>query len=121
MAEKIKLDVVEGELLTGTTDQEQVAIQFEKWGTPEVMVTRAAGALVRCRGKSYFEPFTNRNMSGRTGRGDTVFGSYLARRMDFGVADSLKFAVALTSIKMETPGPFTGTLEQVLDRMRMDH
>jgi sugar/nucleoside kinase (ribokinase family) len=121
MAEKIKLDVVEGEILTGTADQEQAAIQFEKWGAPEVMVTRAAGALVRFQGTSYFEPFTNRNVSGRTGRGDTVFGAYLARRLDHGVADSLKFAVALASIKMETPGPFTGTLQQVLDRMSADH
>jgi sugar/nucleoside kinase (ribokinase family) len=117
LAAKIKLDVVEAEILTGTADQEPAAIQFEEWGTPEIMVTRAAGALVRHGGKSYFEPFTNRNVSGRTGRGDTVFGSYLARRLDHGVADALKFAVALTSIKMETPGPFKGTLEQVLERM----
>jgi hypothetical protein len=40
--------------------------------------------------------------------------------MDFGVADSLKFAVALTSIKMETSGLFAGSLEDVLERMRVD-
>jgi len=33
------------------------------------------------------------------------------------VEDSLKFAAALASIKMETPGPFRGTLEDVLGRM----
>jgi sugar/nucleoside kinase (ribokinase family) len=120
MAEKIKLDVVEAELLTGTSDLEQAAIRFEEWGTSEVMVTSAAGALVRHERETYFEPFTNRNVTGRTGRGDATFGSYMARRVDFGVADSLKFAVALASIKMETPGPFLGTLEQVLDRMRTD-
>jgi sugar/nucleoside kinase (ribokinase family) len=120
MAEKIKLDSVEAGLLTGTSDLEQAAIQFEEWGTPEVMVTRADGALVRHEGKTYFEPFTNRNVTGRTGRGDATFGSYLARRLDFGVADSLRFAVVLASIKMETPGPFLGTLEQVLDRMGTD-
>jgi sugar/nucleoside kinase (ribokinase family) len=120
MAEKIKLDVVEAELLTGTADLEQAAIQFEKWGTSEVMVTRADGALVRHEGKTYFERFSNRNITGRTGRGDTTFGSYLARRMDFDVAESLKFAVALASIKMETPGPFSGTLEDVLNRMKTD-
>ena len=54
-------------------------------------------------------------------RGDTAFGSYLMRRFDYGVADSLKFAAALCSIKMETPGPFAGTLEEVLDRMGADH
>jgi sugar/nucleoside kinase (ribokinase family) len=118
MAEKIKLDVVEAELLAGTADLEQAAIQFERWGTSEVMVTRADGALVRHERKTYFEPFTNRSTAGRAGRGVTTFGSYLARRIDFGVAESLKFAVALASIKMETPGPFTGTLEDVLDRMK---
>lgn len=121
MTEKIKLDSVEAEILTGTADLEQAAIQFEEWGTPEVMVTNADGALVRRGGKTYFERFSNRTVVGRTGRGDTTFGSYLARRMDCEVAESLKFAVALASIKMETPGLFTGTMEQVLDRMRADH
>jgi hypothetical protein len=121
MAEKVKLDVVEAELLTGTVDLERAALQFEQWGTPEIMVTGTEGALVRHEGKTYFEPFTNRNVSGRTGRGDTAFSSYLARRFDYGVADSLKFAAALCSIKMETPGPFAGTLKEVLDRMSADH
>ena len=82
-----------------------------------MMVTNATGALVRHGGRSYFRRFTNRNVSGRTGRGDTVFASYLVRRMDHGVEDSLKFAVALCSMKMETPGPFAGSLEQVLQRI----
>jgi sugar/nucleoside kinase (ribokinase family) len=120
IADKIKLDSVEAGLLTGTTDLEAAAIQFEKWGTPEVMVTSAAGALVRHRHKTYFERFTNKNVSGRTGRGDTVFASYLLRRFDYDVADSLKFAAALCSIKMETPGPFNGRLEDVLERMSAD-
>jgi sugar/nucleoside kinase (ribokinase family) len=120
IADKVKLDSVEAGLLTGTNDLEAAAIQFERWGTREVMVTSAAGALVRHRGKTYFERFTNRSVSGRTGRGDTVFASYLLRRFDCDVADSLKFAVALCSIKMETPGPFKGTLEDVVERMRAD-
>jgi sugar/nucleoside kinase (ribokinase family) len=118
MAQMIKLDVMEAHLLTGSRDLETAATQFERWGAAEVMVTASQGALVRHGGRSYFEPFTNRNNSGRTGRGDTVFSSYLVRRFGYGVADSLKFAAALCSFKMETPGPFTGTLEQVLARMR---
>jgi sugar/nucleoside kinase (ribokinase family) len=54
---------------------------------------------------------------GRTGRGDTTFAAYLARRNDHGVSESLKFAAALVSIKMETPGPFQGSLADVLARM----
>ena len=121
MAGSIKLDVLEALYLTGTADQERAAIQFEEWGTSETMVTSADGVLVRCGGESYRERFTNRSVVGRTGRGDSVFGSYLARRLDHGVADSLRFAAALASIKVETPGPFLGTEEEVLERMETDH
>jgi len=38
-------------------------------------------------------------------------------RLEQGPAESLKFAAALVSIKMESPGPFNGTLEDVLARM----
>jgi hypothetical protein len=41
--------------------------------------------------------------------------------LDYGVTESLKFAAALVSIKMETPGPFKGTLEDVAKRLREKH
>jgi sugar/nucleoside kinase (ribokinase family) len=44
--------------------------------------------------------------------------AYLARRMDRDAPEALKFAAALVSIKMETPGPFVGTLDDVLARMQ---
>ena len=117
MAAKIKLDAVEAEILTGTPDLEQAAIRFEKWGAPEVMITRADGVLVRHKRRSYFEPFTHRWVKGRTGRGDTTFGSYLARRMDLGVPESLKFAAMAASMKLEQPGFFGVTMDEVLRRM----
>jgi len=121
IADKLKLDVAEAECLTGTSDIEQAAIQFEGWGARETMVTRSDGVLVRHSGKSYFEPFTNRSVEGRTGRGDSTFSSYLAWRLDHDVPESLKFAATLASIKMETRGSFAGTLDQVLERMRSEH
>ncbi|MFH1834286.1 MAG: PfkB family carbohydrate kinase [bacterium] len=117
MAAKVKLDAVEAEILTGTADLEQAALQFERWGTPEVMITRSDGVLVRHERKSYFEPFTHRWVSGRTGRGDTTFGSYLARRLDFGVPESLKFAAAAASMKLERPGFLSVTRDEVVQRM----
>lgn len=114
---KVKLDIVEAKVLTGTDDLEEAAKQFESWGCPETVITRADGVLARVHGKTYFEKFTNRSAVGRTGRGDTTFAAYLARRKDHDVAESLKFAAALVSIKMETPGPFQGTLAEVLARM----
>ena len=121
MAGRVKLDVVEAEYLTGTTDIEQAAIQFEKWGTSETMVTRADGVLVRHQGRTYFEVFSNKSVAGRTGRGDTTFAAYSARRLEHDVEESLKFAAALVSIKMESPGTFSGTVDDVMARLKADH
>lgn len=117
LLDRVKLDVVEAKVLTGTDDLEEAAKQFEAWGCPETVITRADGVLSRYRGRTRFEKFTNRSDVGRTGRGDTTFAAYLAWRAEHGVAESLKFASALVSIKMESPGPFKGTLEEALARM----
>jgi len=121
MMDKVKLDIVEARLLTGTDDLEKAAIIVESWGCPEVMITHSEGVLARVNGKTYYEKFSNSNVTGRTGRGDTTFAAYLSHRLDHGVAESLKFAAALVSIKMETPGPFSGTLEDVNKRLKEKH
>lgn len=121
MMGKLKLDIVEARLLTGTDDLEKAAIIVESWGCPEVMITHSEGVLARVNGKTYYEKFSNSNVSGRTGRGDTTFAAYLSHRLDHEVLESLKFAAALVSIKMETPGPFSGTLEEVYKRLNEKH
>jgi sugar/nucleoside kinase (ribokinase family) len=121
MMDKLKLDIVEAKILTGTDDLEKAGVIVESWGCPETMITHAEGVLARVRGKTYYEKFSNNNMSGRTGRGDTTFSAYLAWRLDHDVAESLKFAAALVSIKMETPGPFRGSLQEVLQRIAEKH
>ena len=121
MMDKLKLDIVEAKILTGTDDLEKAGIIIESWGCPEVMITHAEGVLARVNGVTYYEKFSNSNMSGRTGRGDTTFSAYLSWRLDNDPKESLKFAAALVSIKMETPGPFNGTLEEVLIRLKEKH
>jgi sugar/nucleoside kinase (ribokinase family) len=121
MMDKLKLDIVEAKLLTGTDDLEKAAIIVESWGCPEIMITHSEGVLARVNGKTYYEKFSNSNVTGRTGRGDTTFAAYLSHRMDHEVPESLKFAAALVSIKMETPGPFSGTLEEVKKRIIEKH
>jgi sugar/nucleoside kinase (ribokinase family) len=121
MMDKLKLDVVEARILTGTEDLEKAAVIVESWGCPEVLITHAQGVLARVNGKTYYEKFSNSNVSGRTGRGDTTFSAYLSRRLDHDPSESLKFAAALVSIKMETPGPFKGTMEDVLIRLKEKH
>jgi sugar/nucleoside kinase (ribokinase family) len=121
MMDKVKMDVVEARILTGTDDLEKAAVIVESWGCPEIVITHSPGVLARVNGTTLYERFSNKSIVGRTGRGDTTFAAYLSWRLDHGPAESLKFAAALVSIKMETPGPFQGTLEDVLRRMREEH
>jgi len=121
MMDKVKLDVVEARILTGTDDLEAAARIVEGWGCPEIVITHSQGVLARVAGKTYYEKFSNKSVVGRTGRGDTTFAAYLAWRLDHDAGESLKFAAALVSIKMETPGPFRGTLEDVARRLKEKH
>jgi sugar/nucleoside kinase (ribokinase family) len=121
MMDKVKLDVVEARILTGTDDLEEAAVIIEGWGCPEVVITHSPGVLARVKGRTFYERFSNRSTVGRTGRGDTTFAAYLSRRLEHGPAESLKFAAALVSIKMETPGPFMGTMEDVTRRLHEMH
>ena len=117
----VKLDVVEARALTGTDDLERAADIVESWGCPEIIVTHSKGVLARADGINHYEKFSNNSVIGRTGRGDTTLAAYLAWRLEHGVAESLKFAAALVSIKMETYGPFRGALEDVYARIREKH
>lgn len=105
-----KTDAAEAEILTGLTDREVAARQLVAWGAKEVMVSHNAEMLV-CDGKDVLTcPVKARNLSGRTGRGDTTFGSYLGMRITgHSMAESLLYATACVSLKMETPGVFKGT------------
>jgi len=117
LVDMVKLDMVEAEVLTGTNDPGGASAVLEGWGATETLITRSEGALVRHQGKTYFERYMNKSAEGRTGRGDTTMGAYIAWRLEHGVHESLRFAVALASIKMETRGPFRGTLSDVLALM----
>lgn len=105
----LKTDAAEAEILTGTEDRSAAAKMLHSWGAKEVMISHNAEMLVY-DGESFCTcPVKSRNLSGRTGRGDTVFGAYLARRIaGASVPEALRFATALVSLKMEAPGPFRG-------------
>ena len=67
----------------------------------------------------YTCPIKARNLSGRTGRGDTTFAGYITERQRAGVEEALLYCTALVSLKMETPGPFQGSRKDVEDYIRM--
>ena len=106
----LKTDAAEAEILTGLTDRREAAKQLYAWGAKEILISHNSEMLVY-DGKDFFTcPVKARNLSGRTGRGDTTFGAYLAkRRTGSPIAEALLFATAAVSLKMEAPGPLSAS------------
>ena len=109
----LKTDAAEAEILTGTDDRKEAAKILYGWGAREVMITHNTEVLAYDGQNFYTCPIRARNLSGRTGRGDTTFAGYITQRLVSSVPEALLFATALVSLKMETPGPFCGTREDV--------
>ena len=109
----LKTDAAEAEILTGLTDRAEAAKVLYNWGTKEILITHNTEVLVYDGHEIYTCPIRARNLSGRTGRGDTTFAGYINERLTNDIPTALRFATALVSLKMETPGPFQGTREDV--------
>jgi len=94
-------------------------VEMAAMGPKEVVISHTSGLVLFFEGKIDKVPLTPRKLDGRTGRGDTLFCSYLARRTQ-GDAPfrALQFAAALVSLKLETPGPFRGSMGDVLEKMK---
>ena len=114
----LKTDAAEAEILTGTDDREKAAKMLYEWGAKEVLITHNTEVLAYDGHKVYTCPIKARNLSGRTGRGDTTFAGYITERQRTGIEDALLYCTALVSLKMETPGPFKGTREDVLNYIK---
>jgi len=115
----LKTDAAEAEILTGLSDRVAAAKQLYSWGSREVLISHNTEMLVYDGKEIYTCPVKARNLSGRTGRGDTTFGAYLAcRTMGASIPAALLYATACVSLKMETPGPFRGTRQDVEAYMR---
>ena len=114
MFDILKADAAEAEILTGLSDRQEAAKLLIQWGVPEILISHNSEMLA-CDGRRMCRyPVTSRNLSGRTGRGDTVFGSYIAMRtLGADIDEALRYATACVSLKMETPGPFAGTRADV--------
>ena len=109
----LKADAAEAQALTGQTDRYEAAKTLCRLGAREVMITHNSEVLVYDGQTFYRQPIRSRNLSGRTGRGDTAFAAYLSMRLAHSIPDALLWATALVSLKMETPGPFRGSSQDV--------
>jgi sugar/nucleoside kinase (ribokinase family) len=108
----LKVDDAEAEILTGVTDVREAVRALAALGPREVVLTRAQGLLVLADGTFCEAPFVPRDTIGRTGRGDTCFSTYVAARLEAPPEPACRLAAAVTSLKMEQPGPYRRTREE---------
>ncbi|HWZ13673.1 MAG TPA: PfkB family carbohydrate kinase [Mucilaginibacter sp.] len=117
----LKADEAELQALTGITDPHQGARLLAGWGVQEVVITNGSlGSFVYSDGMFYTIPaYPPKIVADATGCGDTYMAGYLYRRMKgAGIQESGEFAAAMASLKMESPGPFTGTEDEVMQVLR---
>lgn len=109
----VKSDAVEAEFLTGETDIFKAAKYFADMGPREIVLTHKEGLLIYADGKFHEMNFHPTRLDGRSGRGDTCVGTYVAKRLSMDPREAGIWAAAVTSLKMEDPGPFHRTLADV--------
>lgn len=109
----LKSDMVEAEFLTGETDVVKAALVYAGLGAKEIVLTHRDGVMVYADGKFTNLGFYPQEMVGRSGRGDTCVGTYVAMRLSKTPAEAGVWAAAVTSLKMEHMGPFNRPIADV--------
>ena len=117
----LKVNEHEAEVLTGFKDFKQAALQLAEWGVKEVLLTLGSlGSIIYAEVTFYKIPaYPAKNVVDATGCGDTYSMGYLyMRNKGASYEEAGCFAAALSTIKLEKSGPFSGTEEQVWDIIR---
>jgi sugar/nucleoside kinase (ribokinase family) len=109
----LKTDAAEAELLTGQTDIRVAAKMIADFGPKEVVLTHRDGLQVYNGSHFYEAKFYPKKLIGRSGRGDTCIASYVARRLNTSPSEATIWAAAVTSLKLETEGPFRRDIREV--------
>jgi sugar/nucleoside kinase (ribokinase family) len=109
----LKTDAIEARSLTGESDRHAAARRLAVYGPREVLLTYGGGVLVCHDGVIDEVPLIPREVRGRSGRGDTCTAAYVARRLPSPPADAVAWAAAVTSLKLETEGPFRREMAEV--------
>lgn len=117
----LKSDAVEAEFLTGEADIHKAAKAFAQLGPKEIVLTHKEGLLVYANGQFWEAGFYPQKLNGRSGRGDTCIGTYVAMRLSKPPEEACIWAAALTSLKMEQLGPFNRTVADVEDLIHLKY
>jgi sugar/nucleoside kinase (ribokinase family) len=82
-------------------------------GVKEIVLTHSDGVLIHAEGQCHHFQFHATSMAGRSGRGDTCMGSYVAKRISLPPREAGKWAAAATSLKLERVGVFNRPISEV--------
>jgi len=116
----LKADEAEMTVLTGHKDVEKGAKMLAEGGVKEVVITNGSmGSVIYSGGVFYDIPaYLPETVVDATGCGDTYMAGYLYKRSKGAdIQQSGQFAAAMASLKMQSPGPFTGTEQQIIERI----
>lgn len=116
----LKADEAEMAVLTGEKSVKKGALILADWGVKEIVITNGSmGSTIYCDGIFYNIPaYRPEVVEDATGCGDTYMAGYLyCRTKEMDIQRSGEFAAAMASLKMESPGPFTGTEQEIIDRL----
>ena len=113
----LKADVAELEALTACSVVTDSVSTLTDWGVKEVVITNGSkGSAIYSGGICCTIPAYRPAITiDATGCGDTYMAGYLYKRTKgAGIQESGEFAAAVAGLKTKTPGPFTGTREDVM-------
>lgn len=116
----LKANEHEMEVLTGFSDVNSAARRLYEWGVKEVLITLGSLGSVIYDGQTFHRipAYKPREVVDATGCGDTYMTGYLYQRAKgAGIEESARFAAAMSTLKIEASGPFSGTKEDVIHCM----
>lgn len=116
----LKANEHEMEILTGHDDVAGAARIMYDWGVKEVLITLGSLGSVIYDGETFHKipAYKPREIVDATGCGDTYMTGYLYQRAKgASIEEAGRFAAAMSTLKIEASGPFSGTKEEVIHCM----
>lgn len=116
----LKANEHEMEVLTGYQDTASAARQLYDWGVKEVLITLGSLGSVIYDGQTFhlIPAYKPHEVIDATGCGDTYMTGYLYQRaIGAGIEEAGRFAAAMSTLKIEGSGPFSGSKEDIIHCM----
>ena len=114
----LKVNEHEMEVLTGYSVPELAALKLAERGVKDVLITLGSlGSLIYAENKFHHIPaYPPKEIVDATGCGDTYMAGYLyMRNKGASYEEAGCFAAAMSTLKLEHSGPFSGSEEDVLN------